>query len=109
MVEVATIKMLPRFSEIDDDLVQLELDDAKEVVSHTGLPRTAQDRAIRLYACHLLAEELVQADGVQSFSIGPISKTKFLPSYKDRFLKQYEDLLDLYGLNNSRGRAWSVD
>lgn len=109
MVEVATIKKLPRFSEVDDGLIQLELDDAKVVVSHTGLPRTVQDRAIRLYACHLLTEELTQADGVQSFAIGPINKTKFLPSYKDRFLKQYEDLLDLYGLNNSRGRAWSVD
>ena len=109
MVEVATIKRLPRFSEVDDDLVQLELEDAQEVVSHTGLPRTVQDRAIRLYACHLLTDELTQADGVQSYQIGPISKTKFQPTYKDRFLKQYEDLLDLYGLNNSRGRAWSVD
>jgi len=109
MVEVATIKRLPRFSEIDDDLVQLELDDAKELVSHTGLPRTVQDRAIRLYACHLLTEEITQADGVKSYQIGPSSKTKFLPSYKDRVLKQYEDLLDLYGLNSSRGRAWAVE
>lgn len=109
MVEVATIKKLPRFSEIDDDLVQLELDEATEVVEHSGLPKSVRDRAVRMYACHLLTEELQQADGLQSFTIGPISKTKLSPNYKDRFLKQYEDLLDSYGLNSSRGRAWSID
>ena len=108
-VTVAQIRGYPKFANLDGDFIQLQIEDATGVVQHSGLPKKMWALATRLYACHLIAVELVEADGLQSFTIGPISKTKVTAGTTDRFLKRYNDLLDRYGANRRRGRAWTVD
>lgn len=108
-VTVAQIRGYPKFANLDENFIQLQIEDATGIVERSGLPKKVRELATRLYACHLIAVELTESDGLQSFTIGPISKTKITAGTTDRFLKRYNDLLDRYGVNRRRGRAWTVD
>lgn len=108
---VSQLKAYPQFATLADQVILDAIDDAQaEVAQWVSLPPKAAERATRLFACHLLTAEKVAASGVQSFTIGPITKTKVdYSKIHDRYIEGYLRLLRQYGLDSSQGRAWSSD
>lgn len=106
---VEVIQKLSAFKDVDPDVIESFIDDATAVVKSYGLPDAVLSTAVRLYACHALLMQATNS-AFQTETMGPMSRTRFDWSKgNDPYWLEFQQLLDQYGLNRSRGRAWTVD
>lgn len=105
------IKLYPGFEDANDMLLELQIADAREVVASYHFPKTVVDKAVRLYAMHLLTvQSMTGSNGYQSETMGPLSHTKFdWSNGNDPFIQAFNDLLERYGLSKRKGRVWTID